>query len=65
MSEVVEKLTALLGREPTCSKLTDGTFMADYFEYKAPAKRFIAATEEEAQQALLTYLESKSSQAPK
>lgn len=63
MSEVVEKLKVLLGREPSCSQLKDGTFMADYFEYGAPAKKFIAATEEKAYEALLTYLEKKPSQA--
>lgn len=39
--------------------------MADYFEYGAPATKFIAATEEKAYEALLTYLEKKSSQATK
>lgn len=57
MSDTKVKLEVLLGREPTCSKLKDGRFMADYFKYGAPASKFIAETEEQALKQLLEWLE--------
>ena len=57
MDEVKAKLEKLLGREPTCSRLKDGTFMADYFKYGAPALKFIADTEEQALEQLFEWLE--------
>jgi len=55
---VQEKLLKLLGREPTCSLLRDGRYMADFFKYGAPATKFVAETEEAALQSLLDYLEA-------
>lgn len=59
MEQVKEKLEKLLGREPSCSRLKDGKFMADYFKYGAPARKFVAETEEDALKKLLEYLESQ------
>jgi hypothetical protein len=59
MEAVRKELKSLLGREPTCSLLKDGQFLADYYAYRAPATKFVAKTEDEALKALLEYLKSK------
>jgi hypothetical protein len=58
-SEEFKELEALLGRSPSVSVLKDGTFMADYFEIKAPATKFVAADPRDALKNLLEYLRSK------
>jgi hypothetical protein len=55
-SQVRSELKKLLKREPTVTKLKDGGYVADYFEYKAHAKEFKGATEDEAYRCLFEYL---------
>lgn len=59
MPTVREKLLKLLGREPSCSRLLNGKYIADFFKYGAPATRFVADTEDQALQQLLDYLEAE------
>ena len=57
--EIKEDLTKILGREPTCSKLKDGKFFADFFRHGAPATQFVGDTEGAAMEALHTFLVSQ------
>lgn len=57
--EIKEELTTVLGREPSCSLLKDGRFMADFFKYGAKPTEFIADNEDDAYLKLLNYLKQK------
>lgn len=57
-SEVYKELEKMLGREPDCSRLPDGRFMANYFKYGALPKDFTGVTAEEAYGKLLSYLKA-------
>ena len=54
--QIRSELSEILGREPTCSKVKDGKFMADYFKVGAKPTQFVADTEDEAFEKLLLYL---------
>jgi len=55
-NNIKEELGKILGREPSCSLLKDGRYMADFFKYGAKATEFVGVTEDEAYSKLLTYL---------
>lgn len=57
--ELRDKLKTLLNREPSCSKLADGRFIADYFQYGVPATKFTGKSEDEALSGLLEFLQTK------
>lgn len=57
-NEIYVELEKLLGREPDCSRLPDGRFMANYFKYGALPKDFTGVTEREALEKLLSYLKA-------
>ena len=56
-NNVKEELAKILGREPTCSLLKDGKYMADFFKYGAKPGEFIGDTEDEAYEKLFAYLQ--------
>ena len=56
--QVIDELTALLGREPTCTKVKDGKYLAEYVKLGAPLTKLVADTEDEALSNLLNYLKS-------
>jgi len=61
--QVLDKLKELLGREPTCSKLKSGKYLADYLNLQTPLTKLVADTEEEAFEKLLTFLTQKNTSA--
>ena len=56
---IKDELTKILGREPSCSLLKTGKYMADYFKVGSKPTEFIGATEDEALEKLHSYLKSK------
>jgi hypothetical protein len=56
--QVIDELKTILGREPTCTQVKGGKFMADYFKVGAKPTQFVADTENEAFEKLLNYLKS-------
>lgn len=57
-TETKKELEVLLGREPSCSLLKSGKYMADYFRFGAKPTEFVGSSEEEALQKLLAYLKT-------
>ena len=56
LQEIKSELKNLLGREPSCSLLKDGKYMADYFRFGAKPTEFVGTTEDEALEKLHTYI---------
>jgi beta-lactam-binding protein with PASTA domain len=54
-----KSLNQWLQREVTTSQLKDGTFIADYISYGAPALSLVGQTEDEAFAKLYQFLEKK------
>jgi hypothetical protein len=57
--DIKKELEVLLGREPTCSLLKDGKYMADFFKYGENPAVFIGTTEEDALHKLYIHLKEK------
>lgn len=57
--ETLQYLEEKLQRPPSALQLKDGTFLAEFFSFGAPASKFVGATEGEALERLADYLRSR------